>query len=334
MQSLPAALAAIAFVIYGLTFVPLSADRMRRSVALVEYVSCYEINADGHAVAWFRTFGDSLSLNDVSVVAGEDVVDSRLLTACWVNRYDFFPSCHGRLLMPSPDTLGHKILSSANRTPAAVVQRAVNDTEKRIKQLDSKASRLKYYLSIHNVSDDGYNTMAAYAAEVNSSRETEERLLTVLKDLLTKSHLSINHIEKFTLLHSDEQGKTVRTACNDITKSTAKGFRMLQTADKKKPSKTTALYFHRWLAPVLVAGDNVYAASFFGSSQDGFNQNKLSAKLFPGTTGKNGEHGIPPLLAPDGTPVFSDGNRLAGISVGGRVVTAQSFAFGFKDLLE
>lgn len=322
------------FVIYGLTFVPLSADRMRRSVALVEYVSCYEINADGHAVAWFRTLGDSLSVDNVSVVASEDVVESRLLTACWVNRYDFFPSCHGRLLMPSPDTLGLKALTAANKTPVAVVQRAINDTEKRITQLDHKATRLKYYLSIHNVNDDGYNTMAAYAADVNSRREAEERTLAVLKDLLTKSHLSINHIEKFTLLHSDKQGKTVRTACNDITKGTEHVFRMLQTTDKKKPHEASALYFHRWLAPILMAGDHVYAASFFGSGQSGFNTNKLSAGLFPGTIGKDGGHDIPSLLAPNGSPVFSDGNRLAGISAGGRVITAKSFTFGFNDLLE
>lgn len=333
LQSLPAVLVAVAFVMYGLTFMPLSADKMRKSAALIERVSCYEISSDGHPAAWFRAFGDSLSLNGLTVIAGQDVVESVLLTGCWVNRYDFFPSCRGRILMPNPDTTSFRTLALANKKTAAVIQRAADDTEKLIKQLDKKAARLKYYLSTHSVIDDGYNTMAAYSAALNSRREEAARMDSVLKGLLQKSGLSIRLVVKYTLLHSGADGKTQRTACNDLTEEPQLRFHILQTADQRKPRGAEALYFHRWLSPAALKGDGLLMASYHGSLQVGFSTDSLRQSLFPGTAKADGSHGAPPLFAPDGSPVFTESGRPAGVSVKGAVVKGKSFAFGFNDLL-
>lgn len=333
LQSLPAVLAAIAILLYGLTFLPVSQSRMKRSVALIEYASCYEITADGKPLAWFRAFGDSLSLDGLTVVAGQNVVERRLITGVWVNRYGFFPSCKGRILLPSPDISACQRLSAANKKASLVLQKALSDNEKLISRLGQTQSKLRYYLETHNVSDDGYNTMAAYSAATDSSRQDAERLLSVLKSLDSKAQVSIRHIEKHTLLYSDSSRKTARKTCNDITKDGLRQFRIVQTEDQTMPNDVAALYFHRWLLPSAKTGMEVVTAAYHGSSQRGFNTDTLRAGCFRGLVTEGGGHDVPSLFAPDGSPVFTKGGLLVGVTLGGTVCSAKSFNFGFNDLL-
>lgn len=333
LQSLPAVSVAIAFVIYGLTFLPLSPSEMRTSAALVEYVSYYEISADGKPQAWFGTMGDSLSPYDISTVEGRKAVDRRMITGVWVNRYDFFPSCKGRILIPTPYFSGGKSLSATGRSASDVLKKAVADTEKLISQLDEKTSKLRYYLSVHNVNDDGYNTMAAYSAAADSTRKAAEQLLSSLNNIAAKRNLSLRHVEKYTLLYSDAQGKTVRQACNCLTTGTDSRFRIIQTADRKTPHGATALYFHRWIAPHFIPETKVIVAANHGVWLSDFKADSLQNNLFPGVMTTNFSHDVPEIFAPNGSPVFTAGGRLMGISIGGTVCPAKSFNTGFNDLL-
>lgn len=333
LQSLPIVLVAIAFCIYASTFLPLSQGKMCQSVALVEYQSHYEIAVDGRSQLWFDGFGDSLKLRNVAITESKDVVNSRLLTGVWVNRYAFFPSCRGRILLPTVDTTADKTLAIANSNVQSVIQRAISDTEKLLSQLDKKQTKLNYYLSTHNVSDDGYNTMAAFAAAVDSSRNGADGLLSVLKGLTQRPQLTIRHIEKYTLLYSDADGKTVRQLCHDITKTGSQRFKITQTDDQKTPTEAAPLYFHSWLNPTIDTEKAITVAAYHGSSQAGFSTNSLHASCFSGTMTKGGAHDVPTLFAPNGSPVFTVGGRLLGVSVGGRVYQVSNFNLGFNDLL-
>ena len=90
LQSLPIALAAIVFIIYGATFMPSSIRKMERSVALIESISHYELQADGKPIAYFRTLSDSLSPEDWSLSADSTVITKTYSNACWVNRWAVF----------------------------------------------------------------------------------------------------------------------------------------------------------------------------------------------------------------------------------------------------
>ena len=334
LQSLPAIPVAIAIVLYGLTLLPLSTDKMKAATALVEYVSCYEIRSDGRPVAWFRSFGDSLSPVAATVVADTEVIERRLITGVWINRYDFMPSCRGRILLPAVDTTAYNSLAAARRTPAKVIGQAIATTRKEIERLDLTAAKLQYYLDTHNVSDDGYNAMAAFNTDLNRRRKEAALLLTVLEKTTKKHTVSIRHIGKYNLLYNDGTGRTRRTACNDITTNRNRQFRIIQTADKGMPKGASALYFHRWTAPAVMPGNRVTTTSYYGSSQPGFSTDALKADLFFGIVTKRGGHDVPDMFAPDGSPVFTTGGRLVGITLRGKVVVAKSFKFGFNDLLQ
>lgn len=333
LQSLPLIAAAVAFLLYGLTFLPISEDKMCRSAALVEHVSYYEITANGKPKAWFSAFGDSLSLRGISSDTGRDVSERRLIAGVWANRYAFMPSCRGRILVPAADTLAAEALAAANRNAAAVLQQAVSETEKLIAQLGKKQTKLRYYLSIHNVSDDGYNTMAAYSAETDSSRKSAESLLSALKILAVGGMVSFRHVEKYTLLYTDADGKAKRMACRNLTKDLRKHFRIIQTADQKLPANAVAQYFHHWLLPSLAAGTEVSVPSVHGCPQSKTAADSLRTCLCSGVIKAGGRHDIPTFFSPDGSALFTKGGRFAGVTVGGVAQKANVFSFGFNDLL-
>ena len=188
LQSLPIALAAIVVVIYGLSFLPRSAVRMERSVALVEGVTYYELRADGRPVAWFKRLGDSLTLDGLSLKADSSVMTRFYATGCWVDRYPFVPSCRGTLLVANGDS--------------------------------------------------------------------------------------------------------------------------------------------------AAAGDSLVVASVPGCTLYGFNPAEARAAVFAGTARGAMRHDVPPLLAPDGSPVFTGDGRLAGFSLRGSIVKPSFFGFGFERLFK
>jgi len=333
LRWLPAAIVVVALVLYGLTFRTLSESKMKHSVALVEYVSYYELDVDGKSVAWFRAIGDSLSPIGLDVETSRNASDTCLLTGVWVNRFDFVPSCHGRILLPSPDTLVHKTVTEADKNAAAVAQRGKNDLEKELSRLNRKAARMRYYIRTHNVNDDGYNTMAAYSANIDDRREKVVKILSALGKVTPKSKASIRHTANYTLLYRASDGKTARTECKKLTAEGSHAFNIIQTKRRKKPHGASALYFHQWLTPTLVGGEDIVVASYHGCQQRSFDTSDLSQGTFPGTVTADGGHDVPSLFAPDGSPCFTRGGRLAGLTVKGRVLPTQSFSFGFNDLL-
>ena len=166
LQSLPIALAAIVVVIYGLSFLPRSAVRMERSVALVEGVTYYELRADGRPVAWFKRLGDSLTLDGLSLKADSSVMTRFYATGCWVDRYPFVPSCRGTLLVANGDSADAGRLSAAGGRLRTVLRREAARLAVAAERLGRVTEEIDYYMRVHNVNDDGFNVMAAYSEEV------------------------------------------------------------------------------------------------------------------------------------------------------------------------
>ena len=333
LQSLPVALAAIAVVIYALSFLPRSAERMRRAVALVERVSYYRVCADGKPVAWFRELGDSLRPVGLSPSADSTVVTVSHVTAAWVDKYPFIPSCPGLLLVANADSMAHKQLSAAGGNVRPVLENAIGAMERRLSLIGRKIEDIDYYMRIHNVNDDGYNVMAAYDVSVKAERDSLTKVVGALRSALGKRRLTVELVEKYTLLTADTAGGLARTACVWLTADKTSPFMLLQTVDKRKPDGASAVYLHQWLTPVADAGDSVVVASYPGCALYGFSPAGAKAQTFKGAAAGKARHALPPLLAPDGSLVFSSGGQLEGVSVDGRIVRPSSFGFGLKRLL-
>ena len=333
LQSLPIALAAIVFIIYGATFMPSSIRKMERSVALIESISHYELQADGKPIAYFRTLSDSLSPEDWSLSADSTVTTKTYSNACWVNRWPLIPSCPGLLLTANGDSTAAKRLVSANRMLPQTLEKTVNLMKERLAQLDRMGEETDYYMRTHNVNDDGYNVMAEYSASLEARKKKVGKLLYALESAPVKKRLAMTLVTKHALVCTDTAGTVLRTACNAITPDNTKPVRLLQTADRQKPDGAKAIYPHQWLAPQTDTGDSLVIASYPGCRLNGFSPNGAKAQTFGGACKGKREHDVPPLLAPDGSPVFTARGLFIGISIGGKTVPATHMGFGLKNLL-
>lgn len=333
LQSLPIALAAIVFIMYGATFMPLSIGQMERSVALIESRSHYELLAGGKPVAYFKTLDDSLMPEGLSLSADSTVITKTYSDACWVNRWPLIPSCPGLLLTANSDSTAAKRLAPANRMLPKTLKKTAILMKERLTQLNRMAEETDYYMRTHNVNDDGYNVMAEYSASLENQKKKAEKLLYALESTSAEKRLEIRLVTRHDLVWTDTAGTAQRTACRVITADHTKPLRLLQTADRKKPDGAKAIYPHQWLTPHPDTGDSIVIASYPGCTLPGFNPATARPETFGGACKGETDHDVPPLLATDGSPVFTARGLFIGISIGGKTVPATHMGFGLKNLL-
>ena len=333
LQSLPAVPVAIVVVIYVMSFMPRSIEKMERGTALIEHKSYYELTVSGKPVAWFDSLTDSCLSDNILLSADSSITKHSIINGCWVNEYAFMPSCHGMILTTDPDSMAYKTMASANRNIKNVIKKTAERLESAIKSLNKKDEELKYYLSVHNVSDDGYNTMAYLDSRLKKQKEQAEKALEVIKKAETAKKASIRLVSKYTLLHKDTADNIVRIACNTLTPASGKPFRIIQTSDMKTPDNVSPTYLHQWFTPATDKPRDIIVASYPGCSLSKYDINRAKATTFSGKTTGDNRHDVPPMLAPDGAAVYTVDGRLMGINYKGKITSTKNFGIALKHLL-
>lgn len=333
LQSLPILLVAIVFVIYALSFLPYSEKEMKESAALVECKQCIELKADGHAIAWIKCLTDSLTANGISAVGDTTLMNSGYTTACWVNRYPFWPSCQGRMITADASQALYQKVDNANQNIPHLMNNAICQLENKLKRLQQKSEEVHYYLSVHNVSDVGYNTIAALEDQLQVKTKETEKALKALEKSKNSKHIKLAVVQRYTLFYTDSAGKQCHIACNRLTPQGKSACCLLQTASKATEGNAQALSLHKCFTALPASGKPLLSASFVGCQQYGYNATKAQADLFEGKTEGHGRHNIPPLLCPDGSPLFTKSGHFVGINIKGNAIEASQLGFGLKELL-
>ncbi len=333
LQSLPAMPVAIVVVIYVMSLMPRSTKKMERGAALIEHKSYYELTVSGKPVAWFDALTDSCMSDNIMLSADSSVTKRSIINGCWVNKYAFMPSCHGMILTTDPDSMAYKTLAAANKNIGNVIKNTAERLESAIKSLSKKDEELRYYLSVHNVNDDGYNTMAYLDGRLKQQKEQAEKALEIIRKAQTAKNAAIRLVSKYTLLHKDTAGHTVRIACNTITPASEKPFRIIQTSDKQTPDNVSPTYLHQWFTPATDAERGIIVASFPGCMLNRYDVNGAKAATFSGKATGKSLHDIPPMLAPDGAAIYTSDGRMMGISYNGRITGTGNFGLALKNLL-
>lgn len=321
--SLPLVAVAIAFFMSAATLLPFSGNGMAGTAALVEQSYGYSMEADGKAVAYFREIGDSLSMQGMSPADSGRAVTTVLVEGCWVNVMPLMPSCRGRILVPDCNPHADSMVLIMNSRIRECVEKEICRQRKILKTTAAKAAELDYYLSIHNVQDDGFNSMAEYAGRIRAEKEKAESLVTILENVLKARHTAIRRNTAYNLIVSGEGKKALRTACHRTAEEYSHGFITIQTEDKKTPAGVSAIYINGIIRQQAAAGDTVLAAGICGTGARGFRPEKAVAMISGGRVKDNGRHGIPRLLVPDGAPVFGRYGFFLGISKDGAVINVR-----------
>ena len=214
---------------------PPSRQEMEESAVTVRQASCYVLEADGKAAAYFADYADS-------VFTGGSVSRDSVHTRCvvqrgyWVNRLPVVPSCFGR------------IVTGWSNRPAAVVNLG-NDAVRRLLfrtlvrmdaemgGLQTQRNELGYYLRVHSVQDYGYNKIADYHEVVVQRMDSLRKVLEAVHGIVTShARLRIRQLNSYSIT---APGRRKRTVCNRLEILRERNAVLLQTENGMTPFRVT-----------------------------------------------------------------------------------------------
>ena len=317
LRSLPVlTLAAIAFICVP-TLLPMSEEEMKASVATVECRTHYEIRQNGKTIAVSGDLNEDTTLTDVKEKPDSDTERIALASGCWTDRYPLLPSCRGRIVIAEPFADKKALHAYVSHHLTEAIDNTIRRAEAKLKKNKQRETELNYYLSTHNVKDEGYTNIAAYDNANKEERKEMECGIALLKKLKYEKGLSIAFCESYTALLADGKRLT-RTRCRSIDmkeETAAAGCRIIETFDKKTPEQAKAVHILPFFRPTAEKGDSVTAAARFGLNAKSESSKALQkAGIMRGVMLSGTKHDIPQLLAPDGTPLFNSSGYFIGLS--------------------
>lgn len=332
LQSLPFLSVAIVIVLYLLSFMPLSTTDMTASNTIICHEAHYELTADGKRMFCFKTLSDSLIPENIRCNHSSETTLRTIINGCWVNSLPFIPSCRGTILTTNPDSAQIKRMENAGRNIKGMLNKALQQKEKETKLLARKDEECRYFLKIHNVNDDGFNTIAEYSEKVKTDRKETDSIIAAIKTALKSKHLSLKRIRTYTLLYNKGEAKQCRKACRVITKNKKQPFCLIQTIDKKTPDNAHAIYMHQWLTPDIASGRRILVAAYPDCNLHETAATAIKNNINEGKISQPPYHNMPQIISPDGSPVFTVKGMVMGINMQGKVVSPEYFGFNFKNL--
>lgn len=84
----------------------------------------------------------------------------------------------------------------------AIVKRNLDAAIYRLRQLDSIADEMRYYLEVHNVQDEGYDMVVAHQDYIDMRISEESRIKEILENAAGSDRLEIRHISVSTIADS------------------------------------------------------------------------------------------------------------------------------------
>lgn len=291
----------IVLILGGYSYLPLSREQMKRTVATVERRYYYVLTADNKEVMYFEGVDSDSTFTDVSLKK-EYVMKKSMHTGCWINQFQFVPSCKGRVMALFQDDKSDGIQKMTNRNLPEIIRRESDKLAKALKELKRKRTNMQYYLRVHNATDAGFNIISKYAEELDEERDSAERLLDALT-LATGKTVRVKYVSDYSIIYSDDSMRIKKIPCK-MQKERKGEFRFLQTSDAITPDGAKALYFHLWISWPIA---------------------KLSSdRMAP--------NDVPEALAVDGSPIFTKHGFFIGIRHQGKVLSTNKFKISLLKL--
>ncbi len=313
------AIVVLSLVVAAVSYLPTSRGKMTSSVALVECRSYYAVKVDGKRLFCFNALTpDTLFERIDTAAAGVPTVSYS--PGCWVQTGVLWPSCRGRLVAHVAGR-GDSVRTLVNHSGARLLACETDRLQQEEEKLSHKAAELKYYLNVHGVQDEGFNSVSEYDVKVRHDKDSVSHILALLRRVRQGAKVEAVRILEFTLLMRGENGKLERRPCRMLSQPDSRGFVLLQTADRSTPAGICAQSFHRWLPWRANEGDLVFSAGYDGMNSPAFDAAQSEASLTPGhVTDTKKRLNMPRLLTPDGSPVFSQRGCFLGLAWRGQVV--------------
>lgn len=322
LRSLPVlALAAIAFICVP-TLLPMSEEDMKKSVVAVECRAHYEIRQGNKTIAVASDICEDTTLTDIKEKPDSDTERIAMTSGCWTDRHCLLPSCRGMIAIAEPFADKQKLHAYISSHLMETIDNTISKTEAILKKNRQRETELNYYLSTHNVKDECYTNIAAYDNANKEERKKMEQSIALMKKLKEGKKLRIIFSESYSALIADGK-RCKRIACHALNREKGKtptGCRMIETNDKKTPGEARPVHRLPFLRPSAEKGDSITTVARFGmNSKSGSAKALQKANTMRGAMLSGNKHDIPRLLAPDGSPIFSNAGYFIGLSMKGEI---------------
>ena len=292
-----ALLVVVSLVLLVLPFLPVSEERQQQCVAELEYERCYHLDIDGVPAFYLNELSQGTTKTSASTSIDSIAWHREKLKGCWTYRYLFLPICKGRIQAVDPDIEEAEQMEKINANIHDVITRNIELLEKECQRAKRIERGFNYYLKVHNVTDEGYNAIAALSARSLIAGHERERVLEILQAIRPNQLVEIKMQRNYYLVTRDAKGRVKRTPCKPLDKEYDNGVVALQTEKAFMPDAARAIYY------------NSTTSDFISNSIAPENSAKSLAKEAGKTKPRNG-HGI--LMEADGTyydGMWEDGKR-------------------------
>lgn len=307
----------LCFIIGGFIawrLMPPSADGMRNSAVVVGQTSWHEVRVDGKPCLYFSdAIGDTALLG---VTANRDsAIHRHRLAGCWTNRLPLFPSCFGRIATAYAAPPRHPRVKG----DSSIVRLCRQSIATQLKTLKTQKTELDYYLRVHGVQDNGYQSIAALATRVAQAYSDVSRAARMLDSLANgrRHRFTINSMTQYSATFRDSKRHIAHAALKPIFADSHKRFMLLQTCDESTPDGASPVSPTLWGSRKECS---ILAVGHPGLGEPGLECDTVSPAIIPGHKFKDSRHDLPRVLAADGSPVFTERGMFIGITSGNTIV--------------
>lgn len=290
---------------------PASAKQMKRSAAIVECRSWYEVHTNGRTLLYFADIAADSSLVRASH-RRDSAMQTTYSTGVWINRYSVLPSCRGRLAT----TASSKNKAEGTNGRQLMLQEKERN-KKRVASLKLRLHELNYYLRVHNVQDEGYNAVADYT---NTQKEylAHCQMLSQVYDTIDQTKkLLLLYKKEYIVHYRNDKGKRRYATCRQISTDEEGETVLLQTSGQKTPAGVAPQSVMFWQAQQT---GEALGVGYGGLGIAALASTGAAPSIVPIQLA-NGKHDLPAVLGGNGSPIFSTHGRFIGMVHNREVIT-------------
>lgn len=255
----------IAAGFYIMPCLPHTEEQMKRNMVIAECRSYCELTVNGKAVLYMDAWHEGGVPENMTVSKDSIPYCYRYAAGQWIYRYRWLPICNGTAVTADMCGNGRKRVDAFNKDAGRMIVKGIEILEQKHKRLAKELEELDYFLSIHNVQDDGYDAIARHANKLRSMQDMEERAMRVLKGIDCKQKVRMRLVCRYTLLYTGDGARNKRTECRILRTDSAGGMCVIQTADGKTPAGAYPLFAGNRMMNGSFSTTSKSAASFFDS---------------------------------------------------------------------
>ncbi len=192
---------------------------VRRSTIFVQTCSHYELLADGKPVMAFGA-------------------DTTLSSACWADKWLLVPSCEGRLVVATDDSVHRNRYQETSPRDFLVATIGRLDSLHRLTLW--KIKEFEYWSRSHNVQDEGYEIVNRYNQRQLFLRDSIGRKLELLRAINDKARLTIAYRAQYKVLFPDSAARFTYKDCELVIPADSTGITWMQLTDYRKPAHVSS----------------------------------------------------------------------------------------------